>query len=422
MLSSKVNNWLRDNIRVDRVSNFDSDNSSESEKSDSSNPKRRKRDYIQENSDPDDRESVSLNPKRKENSVLVVNEPLMESDISLGEYSNSITPDPTTQNLNSCSDYFSEISNKINVKELKFPCRKIDGCRPKINRSSNRPSHTFRCLIQYAIEEAGDGGFVATSQIIDFMCNEFSYFAETPDNIWLPSVKNILKKSFNCLAFDPNTEPCWSVKSRYDPDKQSCESVCSTISSVQSYETTESAKKIILGLDLDISEEEQNGVEDNKEAPNLEKDLDISDSDVSEPVENGLWQVKHTSETKISIAKVSETINSKPKFSMTYIVALVIKDQPLTREEIIGEIHKRFRFYKAQKEDWKQNVYDILMKSDYFLPKKTKGCDAAKWSIGSSDYQRLHEEEFRKLPTKKPKAAAVPKRKRGRTTIRKKAV
>lgn len=349
--------------------------------------------------------------------MVVVNEPLIESDISLGECEYSENNNHVTQNQPPCSDYFSENSNKISVKELKFPCRNISGCRPKTNLSSNRPVHTFHCLITYAIDEVG-GGKVTTSQIIDFLCNSFSYFAETPDNIWMPSVQNILKKSFNCFP-GSNSEPSWTIRARYDLEKYSAGSVCSTISSVKSYETTDSAKKIILGLDLDISDEEEKNdvpVEVNdKVISHVLEDLDISDdSDFSEPVENGLWQVKRASETKIYITKISETRNSKPNFSMEYIVALVIKDQPLTRDEIIVEILKRFPFFKAQKDDWKKTVHNALMKSDCFLPKKIKGFDAAKWSIGSNDYQKLHEDEFRKLSSQKTKTTVVPKKPRVR--------
>lgn len=420
MSKDRVTDWLRTNIRVRSVSRDDSDGSI-SPKS----PKRRIQSFLlsDDEEESESGDSISSNPKRRERNITIVNEPLLESDLSLGEYCvaedycSAEPQEEPVQNSNSCSDYFSENSNKIIVKELKFPCGTIEGCRPKSNSSSNRPSHTFHCLITHAIEEVGGDGSSTTSQIIDFLSNEFVYFAETPDNIWMPSVKNILKKSFNCISFCPNSEPSWFIKGAYDPENH-LSSNCSTISSVQSYETTDSAKKVIVGLDLDISEEENEEVDVERdveqEIDHLEEDLDVSDSDSSDPAEeNGLWQVKQASETKISIAKISETKTSKPKFSINYIVALVLKDQPLTKEEIISEIIQRFPYFKSQKEDWKKAVHDVLMKSDYYLPKKIKGFDVAKWSIRESDYQKLHEEEFRKLPKSIIQPGTVKKR-RGR--------
>uniref|UniRef100_T1GNI5 Uncharacterized protein n=1 Tax=Megaselia scalaris TaxID=36166 RepID=T1GNI5_MEGSC len=145
--------------------------------------------------------------------------------------------------------------------------------------------------------------------------------AETPLNIWFPSVNNILKKKFDCYPED-HSEPSWAIRAPYNPERQS---ICSTISSVQSYETTESANKVILALDLDISEEEQVIETEfcSKSVSNiLEEDLIISESVEGSSSETedkdegtGLWQIKRSTETKLSIAKISETKYSKPKFS-----------------------------------------------------------------------------------------------------------
>lgn len=245
-MSSKVQEWLRDNLRVNSTTFLDSESSDCSE---SSNPKRKYFQNISLEEYDEDHESLSSNPKRRNDSILVVNEPLVDSDVSVGDY--CITPD--VDKSHGTSDYFSENSNKIQVKEVKFPCGNISGCRHKSKANSIRPCHTFHCLITYSIEEVGNGRLVSTSQIIDFLTNEFPYFAETPLNIWFPSVNNILKKKFDCYPED-HSEPSWAIRAPYNPERQS---ICSTISSVQSYETTESANKVILALDLDISEEEQ---------------------------------------------------------------------------------------------------------------------------------------------------------------------
>lgn len=117
----------------------------------------------------------------------------------------------------------------------------------------------------------------------------------------------------------------------------------------------------------------------------------------------------------MSIAKISETKYSKPKFSITYIVSLVLKDQPLTKDEIHTEIAHRFPYFKNQSQDWKKSVQEVLMQSDFFVPKKLKGCDSAKWSISEHDYQKLHDEEFRNLQN----LNNIPKqKKRGRKPLK----